>query len=277
VQPLTKPPVPPVAGLVLPAAGADELPAVGVTFELSPGGDELAEEDAVVESDAVALADAVVVGVAFVLGFLLVAGVGVGQLVASAPRAEVLPLAGLDAAAAVVVVVVAEAVALLVAVALPVGLTLPLGLTVALPLPEAGLVGELGGGVDGLVGGLDGLDALVAGVGEADADGCAQDETGAGDGRCAAVVPAPRAPPRTLPPLLAAAELAALLELVPSSTLDTDELSAVRSVGTEANTTPTANTAQASAMAGLISASRQSLTVRSLAGRSLAGREARRA
>jgi hypothetical protein len=250
---------------VLPDAGADELPTVGVTFELSPEGDELAEEDALVESDAVALAEAVVVGVAFVLGFLLVAGVGVAQLVASAPRAEVLLLAGLDAAAAVVVVVV-EAVALLVAVALPVGLTLSLGLTVALPLPEAGLVGELGGGVDGLVGGLDGLDALVAGVGEADADGCAQDETGAGDGRFAAVVPAPRAPPRTLPPLPAAAELAALLELVPSSTLDTDELSAVRSVGTEANTTPTANTAQASAMAGLISASRQSLTCRTLAG-----------
>jgi hypothetical protein len=264
VQPFTKLPV---AGLVLPAAGADELPTVGVTFEPFPEGDELAEEDALVDSDAVALAEAVVVGVAFGLGFLLVAGVGVAQLVASAPRAEVLLLAGLDAAAAVVVVVVAEA--LLVAVALSAGLTLSLGLTVALPLPEAGLAGELGGGVDGLVGGLDGL---VAGVGEADADGCAQDETGAGDGRFTAVVPAPRAPPRTLPPLPAAAELAALLELVPSSTLDTDELSAVRSVGTEANTTPTANTAQASAMAGLSSASRQSLT-----GRCLAGREARRA
>jgi hypothetical protein len=267
VQPFTKLPV---AGLVLPAAGADELPTVGVTFEPFPEGDELAEDDALVDSDAVALAEVVVVGVAFGLGFLLVAGVGVAQLVASAPRAEVLLLAGLDAAAAVVVV--AEAEALLVAVALSAGLTLSLGLTVALPLPEAGLAGELGGGVDGLVGGLDGLDGLVAGVGEADADGCAQDETGAGDGRFTAVVPAPRAPPRTLPPLPAAAELAALLELVPSSTLDTDELSAVRSVGTEANTTPTANTAQANAMAGLSSASRQSLT-----GRCLAGREARRA
>src|ERR1017187_1307534 len=48
-----------------------------------------------------------------------------------------------------------------------------------------------------------------------------------------------------------------LVALLPSKADDTDELTAWRSGGTEARTTPTANTAQARAMAGLIRPARQ--------------------
>jgi len=52
--------------------------------------------------------------------------------------------------------------------------------------------------------------------------------------------------------------LPALADFWPVKTDETEELSAERSGGTEAKTTPTANTAQPRAIAGLISASRQS-------------------
>jgi hypothetical protein len=69
----------------------------------------------------------------------------------------------------------------------------------------------------------------------------------------------PAPPARARPPPPAAAEPGVFAALWPSSAADTDEVSASRSGGTEARTAPAANTAQASAIAGLISASRQSL------------------
>jgi hypothetical protein len=59
------------------------------------------------------------------------------------------------------------------------------------------------------------------------------------------------------PPPLGAALPDVLADPLPSRTEDTEEANAARNGGIEAVTTPMAKTAQASAMAGLISASRQ--------------------
>ena len=144
-------------------------------------------------------------------------------------------------------------------------LLLALPVALGLPLPDSpvagGLVSELGGGLDGLAeadavaGGLD-----VAGVvvGEAAADDCGHDEIGVGRWFRAAVEAADPAPPAAAWPLRPeAAGPVTLVELLPSKADDTDEPSAWRSGGTEARTTPTANTAQARARAGLIRPTRQ--------------------
>jgi hypothetical protein len=126
----------------------------------------------------------------------------------------------------------------------------------------AGLAGELGGGVDGpgetgaVTEGLDEAGVLLA---EGVADDCVHDASGVGRRRWAAVEAEPSAPPAAAwPPRPEAVGLAALVELVPSKAAATDELTACRSGGTEARTTPTANTTQARAMAGLIRPTRQS-------------------
>jgi hypothetical protein len=142
------------------------------------------------------------------------------------------------------------------------GLALELGLAFELALAGAvGLAGELGGGVDGVdrVDGADGeADELDGEVGGA-ADGCGQEAIGVG-WRCGAdVVSVPAPPVRARPPPPAAAELGVFAALWPSRAAETDEVSAWRSGGTEARTAPAANTAQARAIAGLISATRQSL------------------
>jgi hypothetical protein len=127
------------------------------------------------------------------LGFLLVLAVGVwlGQLVLVAWLVAVLALAELagDELAEVAGVGVPLPLALALALALAVALA-PV-LAVELLLPEAGLVGELGGGVGEL--GAE-LDVLAAGVGEAGADDGEQDE--ATVGRCCFTsVLAPTPPP----------------------------------------------------------------------------------
>ena len=144
-----------------------------------------------------------------------------------------------------------------------VALTVLLALSVGPPLPDDGLAGELGGEVDGLVGGCDGVIFGLAepgvGVGEGEADDCEHDASGVGSCRPAEVVAAtPVGPvplPKALPPLPGPAELAALAAWWPSRASDTDE----RNGGTAARTTPTAKTATPIAIAGLSSASRQSL------------------
>jgi hypothetical protein len=148
----------------------------------------------------------------------------------------------------------------------PLGLVLALGLVLELWLTDAvGLAGELGGGVDG----VDSVDLADGEAGEVDdedededdgaAEVCGQDPIGVGWWFAADVVSAPAPPVRARPPPPAAAGLDVLAALRPSRAADTDEVSAWRSGGTEARTAPAANTAQASAIAGLISASRQSL------------------
>jgi hypothetical protein len=224
--------------------------------------DELADDDALA---GVCVAGLVEARVAFGLAFWLAAGVAVAQLVPVAWPVGVLLGLGLEDAVAV---------ALLLALALPVALTLALSLELALALslelaltlsvglpaepllPLAGLAGGLAGGGDEMLGELDGLDA---GGGEAAAEDSGH-ITGVGRWCLAAAVLAPAATPRGLPPPPPADPgLDALVVPWPFSTLDTDELSAWRSGGTEARTTPTAKTAQPRAMAGLSSASRQSL------------------
>jgi hypothetical protein len=155
-----------------------------------------------------------------------------------------------------------------VAEALDVEVVLLLALLVALglPLPDTSaagrLAGELAGGVDGpgevgaVVAGLDEAGALLA---EGVADDCVHDASGVGRRRSAAVEAEPPAPPAAAwPPRPEAVGLVALVELVPSKTAATDELTACRSGGTEARTTPITNTTQARAMAGLIRPTRQS-------------------
>ncbi len=146
-----------------------------------------------------------------------------------------------------------------------VALLLALLVALGLPLPDtsvAGLAGELGGGVDGpgevgaVVEGLDEAGVLLA---EGVAEDCAHDASGVGRRCWAAVDPELPAPPAAVwPPRPAAVGLVALVELVPSKAAATDELTACRSGGTDARTTPTANIAQARAIAGLIRPARQS-------------------
>ena len=167
-------------------------------------------------------------------------GVELSHVLTAAGLVGVGVLLGLEAA-------VALDVALLVAP----GSLLKLGLGL-----EVGLVGELGGDVER----VDVADGEDDEVGEAAADDCGQDAIGVGWLGVAGVVAAPAPPARALPPPPpAAAELVALGAFWPSRAADTDEVSASRSGATVARTAPAANTAQASAIAGLISASRQSL------------------
>lgn len=223
--------------------------------------DELADTDGLESGCGVGLTEGDVDAAAFFLAFLVVLAVGVGlvQLVLVAWLVAV--LVALELAGAEVAEAGAVGVPLLLALALALPLALALALVLAAELlpPVAGLgeeVGELGGGVGELVAVLD---VLADGVGEGDAGDDEHDAATAGVGWSAAVVFGPTAPPRGLPPPPWLGALPVLADFWPPRTLDTDELSAERSGGTEAKTTPTANTAQPRAMAGLISASRQSL------------------
>jgi hypothetical protein len=141
--------------------------------------DELAVDVGLVSACGVGLGDADDDD-AFFLGFLLVLGAGVwlAQLVLVAWLVAV--LAPVELAGDELAEVAAVAVPLLLALALALALAEALALAPAVELlPEAGLVGELGGGVGEL--GAE-LDALAAGVGEAVADDGEQDEAGAGRG-----------------------------------------------------------------------------------------------
>ena len=241
------------------------LPAAGTPVPCPA--DELTGDDGLASGCGVGLAETELVGVpvalaevrtigdfdgAFVAGAVQVlSAVGVGVLLAL--EAGVALGVGLPAAFGLL---------------LPLGLVLPLGLAVELALAlelalagAVGLAGELGGGVEGVVRveAADGdTDELGDGVGEAADDG-GQDGIGVGSCRAPAVVADPAPPAKARPPPPAAAELGVLAALWPSRAAETDEVSAWRSGGTEARTAPAANTAQASAIAGLISASRQSL------------------
>ncbi len=255
MPPLVAEPVPPVPGEPLP---------VGVLLLAFCGGDEVADADGV-ETAGVGLAEADADGDVAGVAFALDAAVELSQLVPVGVAVGVLLPAGVEVAllVAVVVILAVVAVGLLVAD----GLAVPLGLPVGLLLPADGLVdglaGELGGGVDGLIGGCDGVLVGLAGpgvaVGEGDADDCGHDAGGVGPCPPAGVVAAapvtPAPPPRALPPLPGAVELAALAAWWPSRASDTDE----RNGGTAARTTPTAKTATPIAIPGLSSASRQSL------------------
>ena len=217
---------------------------------------ELADDDGLASGCGVGVTEAelagVLVGVADVPTFGVfdgafdaaadAVGVELSHVLSAAGCVGVGVLAGLDAA-------VALAVALLVAPGplLPLGLGLELGLAGAV-----GLAGELGGGV----GGVDEADGEDDEIGEAAAEDCGQDEIGVG-WVGAGVVSDPAPPVRALPP--PAAELDALGACWPSRAADTDEVSALRSGAEAARTAPATKTAQASAIAGLISASRQSL------------------
>jgi hypothetical protein len=108
----------------------------------------------------------------------------------------------------------------------------------------------------------DETDALDGEVGEVAADDGGQDTISAG-WLAAGVVTDPAPPVRALPPP-PAAELDALGVFWPSRAADTDEVSASRSGAKLARTAPATKIAQASAIAGLISASRQSLARRAL-------------
>ena len=248
-----------------------ELPPAG-TPVLSPA-DELAGDDGLASDCGVGLAGAelagVLVGVADVRimgdfdGVFVAAGV---HELSAAGCVGVGVLFGLEAGVALAVALpVAFGVLLTLGLVLPLGLVLTLGLAVELGLAGAvGLAGELGGGVDG----VDRVDVADGEAGELDdeagraVDDGTQDGTGVGWARAADVVSDPAPPARVRPPPPAAAELGVFAALWPSRAADTDEVSAWRSGGTEASTAPAANTAQASAIAGLIRASRQSLAGR---------------
>jgi len=204
--------------------------------------------------------DGVVFGVLVLLG--LACGLLLAQLLAVPGLPDGLALAAAfgDAVAVADTVAVADAVAVEVLLAL--ALAVPLELLVALLLPAAGLVGELGavgaGVTDGLADGL-GLDEVVFGLAAGDAD--VEHDAGDDGVWCLAAVvcaPAPPPLPSARPPPAAPAAPGELADRWPSSTPDTDEVTTWRSGGTEAITTPTTNTAQATAMAGLSSAIRQS-------------------
>jgi hypothetical protein len=156
--------------------------------------------------------------------------------------------------------------------ALPLVLLLVLALAGALRLadelllPAAGLDGELdavGVGVtEAEADVLAELAELAVAVGEGDADACGHDEIGVGAWCFPAVVRAAVTPPLPLPsafpPPPAAGAPAELADGWLLSTPYTDEATAWRSGGTEASTMPTTNTAQATAIAGLSTATRQS-------------------
>jgi len=227
---------------------------------------EPADDDGLASGCGVGVAGAelagVVVGVADVPAFgdfigvfvsvFVAVGVEFAHVLLAAGRVGVGVLLGLEAA-------VALAVALLVASGplLSLGLGLKLGLALELGLAGAvGLAGELVGELGGDVDGVDEADGEGDEVAEAAADNCGQDAIGVG-WLAAGVVSDPALPVRALPP--PAAELDALGACWPSRAADTDEVSALRSGAMVARTAPATNTAQASAIAGLISASRQSL------------------
>jgi len=152
------------------------------------------------------------------------------------------------------------------ALLLVLALALPLGLAGALLLPAAGLDGELDAVGDGVTEARAEALAELAELADADAvpggdaDDCGHDEIGVGAWRFAPVVRAAATPPlpSACPPPPAAGAPAELADGWLLSTPDTDEATAWRSGGTEASTTPTTNTAQATAMAGLSTATRQS-------------------
>jgi hypothetical protein len=259
LEPVLLEPVLPDPGVV-PAALDEPVP--GDALPLLPlfPDDELADDEptgveGLPAGCAVGLVEADVTGVAFGLADTLAWAVGLPQMVPDFGLAGFLVPVGLAGAVAVGVALL---LGLLVAVELPLPAE-PLG-------PAAGLVTELGGELGGELDGLDvvaaGLDELGVDWGEAEADDCEHDASGVG--LCLAVVSYDPAPPAGAWPLRpGGAGLVALVPLltskVPSKAADTDEVTAWRNGGTEARTTPTANTAQARAMAGLIRPSRQSL------------------
>jgi hypothetical protein len=158
--------------------------------------------------------------------------------------------------------VLALPLALLLVLALPLALAGALRLADALLFPAAGLDGELDAvGVGVTEAEAEVLAELAAAVGEGDADACGHDEMGVGAWCFAAVVPAVATPPSpsAFPPPPAAGAPAELADGWLLSTPDTDEATAWRSGGTEASTMPATNTAQATAIAGLSTATRQSL------------------
>jgi hypothetical protein len=214
-------------------------------------------------ADVVGLLVAEATAVAFGLAEVLACAVGLPQMVPPFLARFVVPLGLAVPVPVPVPVPVAVAVALDVGFA---GFGLLLALLVALGLglsesPAAGLVSGLGDGLDGLAEAdvvAGGFDVAADVVGEAAADDCGQDAIGVGRWFPVAADGADPAPlAAAWPPRPAAAGLVTLVELLPSKAADTDELTAWRSGGTEASTTPTANTAQARAMAGLIRAARQ--------------------
>jgi hypothetical protein len=151
----------------------------------------------------------------------------------------------------------ADALDVAVPLALLVGLVLLAALALPLDSPGEGLTVEPGEAPDA----VDVADVVGLGlVGVAAGDDCGHDVIGDGRWcRAAAVEEYTPPPPAAAWPLWpGAAELVAPLELIPSKADATDELSACRSGGTEAMTTPIANTAQATAIAGLIRPTRQS-------------------
>jgi hypothetical protein len=267
-QPAPKPPV--LLDPVLPGPELlDTVPDPGVApaalDEPEPGGavpplfaddelagDEPAGDGGLLAGCAVGLVEADVAGVTFGLAGALAWAVGLPQMVPVFGLAGFLVPVGLAVAFGVGV-----GVALLLGLLVAVGLPLP-----ARPLcPTAGLVDGLGELAEAAAVAT-GPDELGVDWGEADADDCEHDASGVGG--CLAVLAYDPAPPAGAWPLRpGGAELVALAALltskVPSKAADTDEVNACRSGGTEARTTPIANTAQARAMAGLIRPSRQFL------------------
>ena len=208
-------------------------------------------------ADLPAFGDFVVVLVGVVV--VVAVWVGFSHVLSAAGRVGVGVLLGLEATKASDVAVVVAPGSLL-----SLGLTLELGLAGAVELAggAVGLTGELGGGVAGVDVAGDETDALDGEVGEVAADDGGQDTISAG-WLAAGVVTDPAPPVRALPPP-PAAELDALGVFWPSRAADTDEVSASRSGAKLARTAPATKIAQASAIAGLISASRQSLARRAL-------------
>jgi hypothetical protein len=244
-----------------------ELPCGDVTGEPPPPGVVLAvlcvglavdDVEGLLETDGLA-EDGVVFGAFVLLGLACVLAQGPWL-----PDALALAVAFADAVGLADAVDVADTDAVDVAVLLAPALAVLL----ALPLPVAGLVGEPGGVTVGVTGGVAEVLArrgeVVFGVAEGVGEDSEHDASGVGAWRFAAVVCAPAAPPlpSACPPPAAAAARPELADDWPLSTPDTDEATTWRSGGTEAITTPTINTAQPTAMAGLSSAIRQSLARR---------------
>ncbi len=222
--------------------------------------DELADADAdgLADADADALAEAGAITVLFGLAVWLGVAVGLPQLVPVASAVGLGLLLGLELALGVAV-----AVAVAVAAGLPLALALPL--PVGLPLPVPGLVDETDGVADGLVGVVVGFGelGLASGVAEGVAEDCRHDASGVGSCSPAGVVPTAAVPlpvPSGVPPPVAAEPVGPPEGWCLSrTTFDQDVVMAWRNGGTAARTTPTANTAQPTAKAGLSSSSRQSL------------------
>jgi hypothetical protein len=233
-----------LSGAVLTAPCSGE--AVGDAGEL------LAEEDGLAD-------DAVDFGAAFVLAAAF------GLLLVQLPWVSE-PVVALAEEAGAVAFGLLLVLALPLLLALLLVLALPLGLADALLLPAAGLDGGLDAVGDGVTeAGAEALGELAeladaVAVDGGDADDCGHDEIGVGAWCFAAVVRAAATPPlpSACPAPPAAGAPAELADGRLLSTLDTDEATAWRSGGTEASTMPATNTAQATAMAGLSTAIRQS-------------------